>query len=166
MNSYGLTAQRAWSELAPDQVPNLPANFFAELGEQIQDQVIEVADQMVARMELSRDYLTNVGQRQMARLRAEEMVLQDLVWDQLPTSGEYEAEEEDEEEGEQSEYQYDDEGRRLEGMPTDRNHPVWEAYNDDEISVEEYGRRLRAYRQEVEEAKRQAVNESDSPTSG
>lgn len=89
-NQYGNLAQHHWRIHCPTayrQIDN-PREFFYRLGEQIADQVDELAWKLAGPDSLSEAYLHKVGRLNTARAQAEETVLADLVYSQLETSGE------------------------------------------------------------------------------
>lgn len=142
MNKYGRLAQTHWSRWLPTryaQIPD-PESFFTDLGEQIQEQVIEVADAMSSQQAPEQQYLARVGQLNMARLAAEEQVMAEMAYlsPELPESPDPQAP------PNQPSPVVD-----AQGMPTDRDHPLWEAEHDPEISPEQYRTMLRAFHQQV-----------------
>ncbi len=78
MNSYGVRAMRHRREWLPEQYRAIddPATYFAELGFAISDEIARIEVELLPpEYYRDEDFMTRVGHRGMARLRAEEMVL-------------------------------------------------------------------------------------------
>lgn len=88
MNRYALMAQEHWKKYAPNRYAALehPETFFEELGESAQAQVDQAADAMESQIPQDLPYLERVGQLRAARMQAEEIALQDLVYSVEPES--------------------------------------------------------------------------------
>ncbi len=81
MNRYGQLAQEHWRRWLPTRyatIPN-PEDFFSTLGQETEDQVFDLTDQLAGPDPLGEGYLEKVGRLNNARMRAEEIVLADLV---------------------------------------------------------------------------------------
>jgi hypothetical protein len=88
VNIYGGQARRHWQEWLPEQYEAIenPANFFAELGLWISDEVARIEFELLPPDYYSdEDFMTRVGHRGMARLRAEEIVLRHAMPAPEPT---------------------------------------------------------------------------------
>ncbi|MGH9121970.1 MAG: hypothetical protein ACRDYC_08490, partial [Acidimicrobiales bacterium] len=82
MNRYGLLAKRHMQEYLPAQYATIedPDRYFAELGEEISNQVAEVASALEGPSPADEDYMATVGRLRMARLMAEEKVLAEMAF--------------------------------------------------------------------------------------
>lgn len=82
VNRYGRQAMEHWERFAPSRVRAItdPLGFFSELGSQVEAAVVELAVELEGPSPPTVSYLDRVGRMRMARMRAEEMVLADLVW--------------------------------------------------------------------------------------
>ena len=82
MNRYGHLAMEHWARTDPARYATIedPETFFADLGAQAEAQIQELADSLAGRDHPGEEYLAKVGRLNVARLRAEEVVLTDLVW--------------------------------------------------------------------------------------
>jgi hypothetical protein len=82
MNAYGTQAMNHWKTAAPTRYAALPdpVEFFTELGDEIQNQVLNLTETLTAGLPASEDYLERVGQVNAARMQAEEIVRADLMW--------------------------------------------------------------------------------------
>ncbi|WP_043807147.1 hypothetical protein [Paenarthrobacter aurescens] len=81
MNKYGRQAQEAWKTASPtrySQIQN-PDEFFANLGEQAQEQVDELQVKIAGPDPKGEGYLEKVGRLNAARNQAEEIVRYDLL---------------------------------------------------------------------------------------
>lgn len=86
MNRYGQRALNHWRQFLPErysQIPK-PEDYFSTLGEEAETQIQDLELQLAGRDTPGEGYLEKVGRLNMARLRAEEMVMADL----LPTPSE------------------------------------------------------------------------------
>jgi hypothetical protein len=88
MTKYATTARRHWEQHAPARLAALedPETFFRELGEQIQGQVTDLADDLAGPDLPGEDYLAKTGRLTAARTRAEEAVLTELLWSTRETA--------------------------------------------------------------------------------
>jgi len=78
---YGAQAQAHWARWRPwelAQIPD-PEAFFAELGEQVERQVDQMASDLAGQDVPGESYLAKVGRLRMARFDAEAQVLRELV---------------------------------------------------------------------------------------
>ncbi|GAA4102679.1 TnpV protein [Nonomuraea soli] len=81
MNRYGRMAQQRWSEHQPEELAQLanPASYFTALGEEMATQIDMMAEQMAGEDPPQESYLEKVGRLQAARMRAEELVLSEML---------------------------------------------------------------------------------------
>ena len=81
MNQYGAQAQRHWRTHLPARYRALtdPEAFFGEMGEQIAEQVQQVAKDLAGPDPAGESYLDKVGRLNMARLTAEAQVLRETL---------------------------------------------------------------------------------------
>jgi hypothetical protein len=77
MNRYGALAERHWQTHLPTRYARIedPARFFAELGEQIQDQITELKDTLAGDDRPGEGYLDKVGRLNAAEQMARERIL-------------------------------------------------------------------------------------------
>ena len=85
MNHYGRRAMDHMARHAPDRLAAMadPTTYFAELGELIAEQVLDLEQSLAAPAPEHESYHDRVGRLNMARLRAEEAVFAELVWPSL-----------------------------------------------------------------------------------
>lgn len=125
MNRYGELAMSHWRRWRPqafNALPN-PDQFFTHLGEEVEQAIQETE---LPTYPQTGDYLRSVGQIHAARKSAEETVLADLVF--LPP------EPETLEDPELDQPLLVTTG----GMPTDRDHPLWEMMNDPDVTTAQF----------------------------
>lgn len=82
MTHYQTLARQHWTRYAPSRVtaiPN-PAEFFQTLGQEVHQQVTALTAELAGQGPPEETYLEKVGRLNAARLQAEELVLQELVW--------------------------------------------------------------------------------------
>jgi len=81
MNRYGVMAERHWRRWLPSRVAAMddPASFFSELGEEVATGIEDLTADLAGDDPPGEKYLEKVGRLNMARLRAEEMVLAEMV---------------------------------------------------------------------------------------
>src|ERR1035438_5832998 len=81
MNHYGVTAQRHWERWLPERYATIqdPDSFFSTLGEEAAKQIADLTLDLAGDDPPGEDYMVKVGRLNMARLQAEEMVLQEQV---------------------------------------------------------------------------------------
>jgi hypothetical protein len=81
MNQYGWRAQRYWQEYLPERFAQIdnPEEFFTDLGEQMAQQVDELAFALAGPDLPGEGYLEKVGRLNMARLSAEEQVTREML---------------------------------------------------------------------------------------
>jgi hypothetical protein len=81
MNRYGRLAERHWRTVDPNRYEAIPdpATFFANLGAEVESRIQELTDQLAGPDPPDEGYLEKVGRLNMARLRAEEQILAELV---------------------------------------------------------------------------------------
>ena len=99
MNRYGAMAQSHWMTWLPSRYAAIPdpVSFFSQLGAEVSDRIAALELDLLGPERPGEEFLTRVGRRNMARLQAEEMVLQAMVllppeegtapedgWDELP----------------------------------------------------------------------------------
>lgn len=78
---FGPQARAHWTRWRPRQLAQIPdpETFFAELGEQVEQQVDQMASDLAGQDVPGESYLAKVGRLRMARFDAEAQVLRDLV---------------------------------------------------------------------------------------
>ncbi len=81
MNQYGLRARDHWARWLPRRYAQIqdPDSFFASLGEQAAEQIADLMMDLAGDDPPGEEYLVKMGRLGMARLRAEEIVLNDLI---------------------------------------------------------------------------------------
>ena len=81
MNKYGAMAQSHWRTWLPNRYAQIedPSSFFSTLGTQVSDRIAVLELDLAGPDRPSEEFLARVGQRNMARMQAEEMVLRELV---------------------------------------------------------------------------------------
>jgi hypothetical protein len=81
MNKYGAMAERHWRRWLPSRVAAIadPTSFFSELGEEVSERIADLAMDLAGDDPPGETYMAKVGRLNMARLRAEEMVLPETV---------------------------------------------------------------------------------------
>lgn len=94
MNRYGQLAQEMWGRLAPGALAEIedPSRHFSTLGEEAQEQVTSLTVQLTGPDIPGETYFAKVGRINNAKLRAEEMVREDLL---LPPRELWETEDEE-----------------------------------------------------------------------
>ena len=85
MNRYGRLALEQWSRYMPARFAELedPEDFFTELGETIERQVVVLVEELERQLTPTEDYLRRLGELNAVRSQAEESVLDDLVYSQI-----------------------------------------------------------------------------------
>lgn len=86
MNRYGMLAMRHWEQHAPSRVAAMAdrEGFFTDLGAQVEAQVVELTRRLEAAPVGGETYPQAVSRLTSARMRAEEVVLAELVWIATP----------------------------------------------------------------------------------
>ncbi len=81
MNQYAAMAERHWRRWLPSRVAAMddPDSFFSDLGEEVAERIEELTDELAGDDPPNETYLDKVGRLNMARLRAEELVLAEMV---------------------------------------------------------------------------------------
>jgi len=81
MNQYGAQAQRHWQThlLARYTAIPDPEAYFRQLGDQIAEQVAQLARTIAGPDPLHESYLQKVGRLNMARLEAEDQILRQML---------------------------------------------------------------------------------------
>ena len=128
MNSFGQQVQQHWKTWLPTRYSEIenPETFFAQVGEQIAEQVLEQSGDL---MRMS--YLDRVGRLNAIEKSARESVLSEWLLEPETSPDENEVESSMSE----AEMPFMDEM----GMPVDRTHPLWEMSAEDHPStVEEF----------------------------
>ncbi len=82
LNQYGRQAMQHWQRTDPERYARIedPQSFFSDLGNQAAAQIQELSDSFAGQDQPGETYLEKTGRLNMARLRAEEAVLTELVW--------------------------------------------------------------------------------------
>lgn len=78
---YARLAERHWRRWRPNQVAEMqdPSSFFSELGEQAASQIEDLTFDLAGDDPPGETYMSKLGRLEMARVRAESMVLPELV---------------------------------------------------------------------------------------
>jgi hypothetical protein len=86
VNAYGRTAMQWWEQNRPQEFAAMqdPTTFFADLGEQVADEVAGVMEQTLTSMPDSPSSVTLRAHVQGARAAAVEQAMQNLVFAQGP----------------------------------------------------------------------------------
>ncbi len=81
MNKYGAMAQKHWQRWLPFRYAQLPdpKAFFTALGERASEQIAMVEESLLRDATAPEEFIERAGQRNMARLQAEEVVLRDMI---------------------------------------------------------------------------------------
>ena len=81
MNEYGRMALEHWRRWRPGEFSAIddPQEHFSTLGEQAQQQISELTDQLAGPDPVGEGYLAKVGRLNSARSRAREMVVRELI---------------------------------------------------------------------------------------
>jgi hypothetical protein len=81
MNQYAAMAERHWRRWLPSRVAAMddPSSFFSNLGEEVADQIEELTADLAGDDPPGGMYMDKVGRLNMARVRAEEIVLRETV---------------------------------------------------------------------------------------
>lgn len=120
MNLYGAMAQRHWARWLPERYAAIsdPGSFFSNLGQEAATRIADLAAEMAGPEPAGGGYLVRVGQLNMARFQAEEVVLQELIL--LPP-----------EPGADEAPDYPEAPAGLAEIPAviDRSHPLWDQVN-------------------------------------
>lgn len=82
MNKYGKTASDHWKAVDPQRYEALegPKEFFSTLGDQVEQRVIDLQTHLAGPDQPDEGYLGKVGRLNMAKLQAEEIAMEELVW--------------------------------------------------------------------------------------
>lgn len=96
MNRYGQLAMEHWEQHAPSRVAAMVdrEGFFTDLGVQVEAQVVELTQGLEGTPADGESYPQTVGRLTNARMRAEDIVLAELVWIETPEQSLVEAREE------------------------------------------------------------------------
>lgn len=139
MNQYGEMAMTHWKAWLPNRFQALenPHEFFRNLGQEVADQIFEVQRAMESQDRdpgsPPEDYLTRLATLKSIRVRAEQMVLTEMVWlDPEPQTVEEAPAVRDPQDPDLSPWMTWD------GMPLDRDHRLWEMEADDDVSVADF----------------------------
>ncbi len=81
MNQYATMAERHWRRWLPSRVAALkdPASFYSDLGQDVAERIEDLTADLAGDDPPGETYMEKVGRLNMARLRAEEMVLAETV---------------------------------------------------------------------------------------
>ena len=81
MNQYAAMAERHWRRWLPGRVAAMddPTSFFSTLGEEVAERIEDLTGDLAGDDPPGETYMEKVGRLNMARLRAEEMVLPETV---------------------------------------------------------------------------------------
>ena len=86
MNMHGKHAMETMKNHDPESYSQIrnPEEYFSTLGNQIEEQIGNVMDSLFERDTRDRSTLEILGERNMARIRARELVYQDMIYSSLP----------------------------------------------------------------------------------
>lgn len=146
MNRYGTLAMAHWTRWLPTRVALIPPaereDFFTQLGVEISDQILATEEAILAAAELSGlEFVQRAGRLTAIHRQAEEMVLAQMVFlDPEPGT-------DPSDETFQTIPDPDpmDQWMDQDGLPLDRNHPLWAMLMDDSISPEEFAQARRQW---------------------
>ncbi len=81
MNHYGEIARKHWEKYRPIEYAAMTDRdeFFARLGDQISDQITALASRLEGEAQPGETFLGKVGRLNMAKLRAQEQVLREML---------------------------------------------------------------------------------------
>ena len=132
MNSFGQHVQQHWKTWLPTRYSESenPETFFAQVGEQIAEQVLELSGEMEAAQSgdlMRMSYLDRVGRLNAIEKSARESVLSEWLLEPETSPDENEVESSMSE----AEMPFMDEM----GMPVDQTHPLWEMSAEDHPST-------------------------------
>lgn len=142
MNKYGRQAMefwRTWRPSAYQKIPD-PQTYFTNLGEEIEDRAVQVQEALISQLPAQNNYQVRLGQMNMAKMAAEEAAMKELVY--LPSDS---AEEEEE--------PSEDPAAAMigpDGMPTDRNHPLWAAMTNPDITDQQWDQMVSEFLRSLE----------------
>jgi hypothetical protein len=82
VNHYGAIAQRHWTRFLPSRTAALPnpQAFFTLLGQEVAQQVSDLAESLAGPAPAEETYLERVGRLEAARRQAQEKILTELVY--------------------------------------------------------------------------------------
>ena len=86
MNAHGQHAMETMRNHDPEtfgQIPN-PEEYFSTLGRQIQDEIEIVLDGLIIRNTVGKSTLEILGDQNMAKFKAREIVYQEMIYGSLP----------------------------------------------------------------------------------
>lgn len=132
MNSFGQQVQQHWKTWLPTRYSEIenPETFFAQAGEQIAEQVLELSGEMEAAQSgdlMRMSYLDRVGRLNAIEKSARESVLSEWLLEPETSPDENEVESSMSE----AEMPFMDEM----GMPVDQTHPLWAMSAEDHPST-------------------------------
>ncbi|MEU0237607.1 hypothetical protein ABZ234_07945 [Nocardiopsis sp. NPDC006198] len=86
MNVYGERIRAAWTRLKPDEVAEMldPEEFFRAKGEQVEEEIVNRAQELADREPQEPDYLREVKRLQTWRTEAESIVMRERLDEWLP----------------------------------------------------------------------------------
>lgn len=86
MNEYGERIQAAWLRLKPEEVAEMldPEEFFRAKGEEIEEEIVNRAQQMADQEPQEADYLREVARLRTLRMEAESVVMREKLDEWLP----------------------------------------------------------------------------------
>lgn len=157
MNEFGRLAMDHWRRWLPSRFSQIedPVEFFTSLGQDVATQIDAVEESLLAEPTPSRSggYLAEVGRLTAIRRQAREIVLNELVWlDPEPgTNPDEELE------------PPDGLSRWMDpqGMPWDRDHPLWAMREDETVSSAQFLEATAAWEASL---RARLAAEDDSPT--
>jgi hypothetical protein len=129
MNPFGRMAMAHWQRWLPTRYSQLenPETYFEDLGTQVEQQIVHVSLALAGDDPPEEGFLEKVGRLRMARFRAEEQVLREMVLLQPETGAD--PDEDAVEEEEESLRGAQDEWIPMKEDPT---HPWWQKVAEEE----------------------------------
>lgn len=90
MNKHGQHAMETMKNHDPETFKEIqdPQTYFSNLGEQIGEEIGDVMDSLIQRDTHGRSTLEIIGERNMAKMRARELVYQEMIYSTLPPAEE------------------------------------------------------------------------------
>lgn len=132
LNRHGMAAMKWWSEQKPQAFkamsPQERQTFFSSLGKQVADLTLEIEQSM--QQEGQTGWKSQMAELSTSKREAENKAYQILVWVDPELEQEVEPE-------------------RLDGMPSDLEHPLWTMLDDDQVTQVEFRAELDKWRKSV-----------------
>lgn len=132
LNRHGVAAMKWWSEQKPQAFkamsPQERQTFFSSLGNQVADLILEIEQSM--QQENQTGWKNQMAELSTTKREAETRAYATLVWVDPELDQETAPE-------------------RLDGMPSDLEHPLWAMLDDDQATPVEFRAELDKWRQSV-----------------